>query len=62
MRVCVRRDRRAGEDEERRQREVVEPDELLRVDARGVEEFAQGGIVLRVALRDVGELLHAVSV
>ena len=59
VRVRVRRHGRAGEDEERRQREVVEPDELLGVDARGVEEFAQGGVVLGVALRDVGELLHA---
>ena len=62
VRVRVGRDGRAGEHEERGQREVVEPDELLGVDAGGVEELAQGGVVLGVALRDVGELLHTRSV
>ncbi len=62
VRVRVGRDGRPGEHEERGQREVVEPDELLGVDAGGVEELAQGGVVLGVALRDVGELLHTRSV
>ncbi len=58
MCMGIGRHRRSREDEERRQREVVQTDELLLVDARGLEELEQRGVIFGVALRDVGKLLH----
>ena len=52
-------DRRPGEHEEGRQREVLEAEELLGVDARRVQERAQPLVVLGVALGDEADLLHA---
>jgi hypothetical protein len=54
----VRGDRRAAEHEERCEREVLEPEELLGVDAGGVEEGAQPVLVVGMPLGDVGELLR----
>jgi hypothetical protein len=61
VRVRIGADGRPREDEEGRQREVLEAEELLGIDAGRVQQGAQPLVVLGVALRDEADLLHAAT-